>query len=59
MQIRNLLNPDTHLRIAYRGFAAIMFILLAVPLVTRVLPVLGPLLVGGVIAYVLYRRSVG
>ena len=59
MQIRDLLNPGTHLRIAYRGFATIMFMLLAVALVTQVLPVLAPLLVVGVIAYLLYRRPAG
>jgi hypothetical protein len=59
MQMRDLLNPDICLRMAYKGFAAIVFALLAVRLVTRVLPVLGPLLVVGAIAYALYRRSTG
>ena len=59
MQIRNWLNPNTHLRLAYRGISIILFVLLAVPLVTQVLPILGPLLVVGSIAYYAYRRSAG
>jgi hypothetical protein len=59
MQIRELFNPNTHLRVATRGLVAILLVLLAVPLVTQALPVLGPLLVVGAVAYVLYRRSIG